>query len=110
EGHGCSVPGDTFAFQKSNDKRELPRANVHTVSIGGIKFGVERLRSDYMCHAGDRRPTEDRQIQTTPVGTAAPVIRQISVTRVDERGRVHTDPLITASLDESFYPHGICAE
>nr|GEY87764.1 hypothetical protein [Tanacetum cinerariifolium] len=124
EGHGCSVPGDTFAFQESSGRRELPRANVHTVSIGGNvssrlstethhvldtttvplsrvfdrskNLGLNVFGSDYMCHA------EARQIQTTPVGTA--------VTRVDEGGLVRTDPLITASLDESFYPHGICSE
>nr|GEV91627.1 hypothetical protein [Tanacetum cinerariifolium] len=59
EGHGCSVLGDTFAFQKSSDRRELPRRMF---------------------------------------------------TPVDEGGHVRTYPLITASLDESFYPHGICAE
>nr|GFA97269.1 hypothetical protein [Tanacetum cinerariifolium] len=135
EGHGRSVPGDTFAFQESSDRRELPRVNVHTVSIGGNvisrlstkthhvldtttmplsrvfdhfrNLGLNVFGSDYMC---DRQPIEDRQIQTTPVETAAPIIRQILFTRVDEGGCVRTDPLITASLDERFYPHRICAE
>ncbi|GJR22636.1 DNA helicase [Tanacetum coccineum] len=38
----------------------------------------------------------------------SPIIHQISFTRVDEGGFVRTNPLITASLEESFYPHAIC--
>nr|GFC35856.1 hypothetical protein [Tanacetum cinerariifolium] len=80
---------------ESSDRRELPRVNVHTVSIGGNvilrlstkthhvldtttmplsrvfghfrNLGLNVFGSDYMCHAGDRQPIEDRQIQTTPV-------------------------------------------
>ncbi|GJV14743.1 hypothetical protein Tco_1360066 [Tanacetum coccineum] len=35
EGDGGSVSGDSFAFQQSGHRRELPRPDVHTVSIGG---------------------------------------------------------------------------
>ncbi|GJW68035.1 DNA helicase, partial [Tanacetum coccineum] len=35
EGLGGSVSGDSFSFQQSGHMRELPRLNVHTVSIRG---------------------------------------------------------------------------
>ncbi|GKC34594.1 DNA helicase [Tanacetum coccineum] len=35
EGLGGSVSGDSFPFQQSDDMRELPRLDVHTVSIRG---------------------------------------------------------------------------
>ncbi|GKB87859.1 hypothetical protein Tco_0960131 [Tanacetum coccineum] len=136
EGHDGSVSGDSFAFQQSGDRRELPRADVHTVSIGGNVSSrlstethdvldtttVPLLRVfDRFRNLGFKRLRVSRRLillvvniecdrQTTPVGTAAPIIHQISVTRVDDGGCVRTNPLITASLEESFYPHAICAE
>nr|GEY28783.1 DNA helicase [Tanacetum cinerariifolium] len=77
EVHGGSVPGDTFAFQESNDMRELPCANVQTVNIGGnVSSHLSTETHDVLDTTmglfprGDRQPTEDREIQTTVVGNA----------------------------------------
>ncbi|GJT84024.1 hypothetical protein Tco_1058366 [Tanacetum coccineum] len=135
---GGSIPGHTLAFQGSGERRELPRADVQTVGIGGnvrarlsteshdmldttmvplsrvfdcfSNMRLNGFRSDYMCHAGDRQPTKDQQIQTTAVGNAAPIIHHMLVTIVNEGGCVRTNPLITASLEESFYSHAICTQ
>nr|GEX90116.1 berberine/berberine-like protein [Tanacetum cinerariifolium] len=101
-GTGCQLPtGDTFTFQESGDRRELS-TEIHDVLDTTMvplsrvfdrfrNLGLNVFGSNYMCHA-------------------APIIHQISVTRVDEGGCVRTNRLITTSLEESFYPHAICAQ
>ncbi|GJR23422.1 hypothetical protein Tco_0971949 [Tanacetum coccineum] len=89
EGLGGSVSGDSFPFQQSDDMRELPRLDVHTVSIRGnvsprlstethdvldittvpLSRVFDRFRNLGL-NKFDRQATENQEIQTTPAGTA----------------------------------------
>nr|GEU30211.1 DNA helicase [Tanacetum cinerariifolium] len=160
EGHDGSVPEDRFAFQESGDKRELPRVNVHTVSIEGNVSSRSSNEThdmldtttvplskffDRFRNLGLRRELPRANVQTVSIGgnvsprfstethdvldtTTVPLSRVFdrfrnlglnifgsdymchAGDRVDERGCVRTNPLITASLEASFYLHVVCAE
>nr|GFB74316.1 hypothetical protein [Tanacetum cinerariifolium] len=65
---------------------------------------------DYTSPSGDELCGGHR-FDVMPLGDSnvpAPVIHHVSVSRVDERGCVHTSPLITASLEEIPCSRAIC--
>ncbi|GKF42848.1 hypothetical protein Tco_0126190, partial [Tanacetum coccineum] len=58
EGLGGSVSGDSFPFQQSGDMRELPRPDVHTVSIrGNVSPRLSTETHDVLDNDEDHRVT-----------------------------------------------------
>ncbi|GJT34440.1 hypothetical protein Tco_0924859 [Tanacetum coccineum] len=76
-------------FVRTTDGNELAQAGVQNVNVG-TAGRAPLFGSDY-------------------VSQSVPIIHHISVSTVDERGCVHTSPLITGSLEETSCSRAICS-
>ncbi|GJX45249.1 hypothetical protein Tco_0261925 [Tanacetum coccineum] len=99
------------------DGNELARTGVQSVSVGSVG------RAPLSVETRDMPATTNVVVSTVfdrfrnmrlysfgshSVRQSAPIIHHVSVSTVDERGCVHTRPLITGSLQESSSSRAIC--
>ncbi|GJT12482.1 hypothetical protein Tco_0859524 [Tanacetum coccineum] len=99
------------------DGNELARTGVQSVSVGSVG------RAPLSVETRDMPATTNVAVSTVfdrfrnmrlysfgshSVRQSAPIIHHVSVSTVDERGCVHTRPLITGSLQESSSSRAIC--
>ncbi|GJX30769.1 DNA helicase [Tanacetum coccineum] len=112
---------DVMPFREcilTGDGNELARAGVQNVNVGTggrAPLSIEACEMTGTTNVAvskvfDRfRNMRLNSFCSDYVNQSVPIIHHISVSTVDERGCVHTSPLITSSLEETSYSRAICS-